>query len=313
MFFVNQNGSNLSIKPYHSFSMGHVTEIQILENVKQLNIVGKSSIFDTFYNHFTNCQTITFNGSKYFDFPESLQVELYSMGELGYLFHDKKARLAYASRSLSLLNDYCTAFSKSLIGLMKDVNRNIQVEPFYLNDDFTRKQLNPNEVDIEENSIFEFDWNNNSYNHFVFGMVIEAKTYVEKKGMFYTKYSGRALNIGHFEQYIVVDDPDKNFPEFFPERELNYNIIFTDLDNDNAQDVLIPNIMLPEEYKQMIQQAKTNGRSNIVLSGLSRFGYGIQAFITILPEEQSTALYEAIVTKLVVSPMPNLEASFIFR
>ena len=64
---------------------------------------------------------------------------------------------------------------------MKDVNRNVQVEPFYLNDDFNKKKLNPNEVDPEENSLFEFDWNNNSYNHFVFGMVIEAKTYVEKK------------------------------------------------------------------------------------------------------------------------------------
>lgn len=313
MFFVNQDGANLSIKPYSSFDIGEVLEIQILENVKQLNIIGKSSVFDNFYSYFTNSQTITFNGSKYFEFPEDFEVELYSMGKSGFLYYDKKARLAYASRSLSLLNDYCAALNRSLIGLMKSANRSTQIEVYYLNEDFSKTPLNPDSINSEENSTFEFGWSPNSFNHFEFHIVIEAKSYIKKEGMFYTKYSGRAPNIGNFEQYVIADDNDKVFPEFFPERELDYNVIFTDLNNDNAEDILVPNVMLPEEYKQMIQQAKNNNKTNLSYSGLSRFGYGVQVFIRILPEEESTTLYEASVTKLVVSGMPNLDSSFIFR
>lgn len=311
MFFVNQNGSDLLIKPYSSFDMGVVTEIQILEGVKQLNIIGKSSIFDNFYNHFTDFDLITFNGSKFYDFPSDFEIELYQMGESGYLFHDKSENLAYASRSLSLLNDYCAAFKKSLISVMKNANRTVQIQPFFLNDDFSKSKFNPNDISLEENSIFEFGWNNNSYNHFEFNIGINVKGYKHKKGMFYNKYEGYALNIGKFEQYIILEDEDKTFPEFFPERELNYHIIFSELINDSAEDVLVPNIMLPEEYIQMIKNARNNGQTNLTYSGLSRFGYGVQAFIRVLAEEESTANYEAAVTKLVISPMPIIEASYI--
>jgi len=313
MFIVNQNGKNITIKPFQSFEMGEPAQIQILENVKQLTVIGKSSVFDNNYNHLTNCSSITFHGEKFFDFPESSQVELYRMGNLGFLFHDKKVNLVYASRSLSLLNDFCAAFGSSIISLMQSVNRTLQVHPFHLDMDFITKNEDLEEINPEIHTSFEFGWNGNSYNHFSFEMIVESSKHEIFKGMFYTKYSGRAVNIGDYEQYIVIDDPDKTYPEFFPERELNYNVIFTNLKNDNAADVLAPNIMLREEYKQMIQQAKNNGQTNLVYSGLSRSGYGVQAFIDLISEDLCTPTYEAIVTKLVVCPYPNIESTFLFK
>lgn len=314
MFFVNHNGDSLLIKPYLSSGMSlDKGEIQILELVSQFTVVGKSSCFDNFYTHYANLYTITFTGNKFFEFPEDMSIELFQLtNDAGFILHNKKKGLAFASRSLSLLNDYMYAYGQSLISLFKEAERTTIIEPFFINDNFNISDITPSP---EEHLIFDLSWDEDSFNHFPFKVIINKDTYRKEEGMFVNKYSGNVLGVGAFEQYIVKgqNDPDMTYPEFFPERELNYSVIFNNLVNDNAEQILLPNIMLENEYHAMIKDAKLNGKDTLVFSGLSKYGYTILAHIKILPESESTTGYEAKIEKLILSPAPKLDANFVFR
>lgn len=314
MFFVNQNGNSLLIKPYLNSSINlDKGQIQILESVKQFTVVGKSSIFDSNYTQYTNCNTITFSGTPFFNFPEYMSIAVYELSEgSGYIFHDQKKQVAFASRSLSLLNDYTFAFGQSLIGYFKEAERSTIIEPFFINDNLNTSFEEPTS---EDHLIFDLNWNENSFLHFPFKMIIERDTYNKTSDMFATTYTGFALGLGSFTQYIIKgqDDPDKVYPEYFPEKKLNYCVIFDNLVDDNAEHILSPNIMLIDEYRTMLKEAKKNGRNSILFNGFSKFGYSVSAQISILPESESIDGYEAKVTKLVLSPVPFLESNFLFK
>lgn len=307
MFFVNKVKGDYLIKAYPNFK--RQTPVQLLHNIKSFTIIGKSSVFDDFITFHENCNSITFQGDTYYDFGEESNFELYNIEDAGFLFLNKSnpnAWVVVASRSLSILNDFCSDADLSILNLIKNHNPLVEIKATNINNHFSTNHLTDSDTSINLHNVFDLNWSD-SYSRFNFDMIID-KNFKKEDFIYYKKFSGFALNIGHFEQIIVQQNDE--YPDYFPQANIDRFVTFTDLIFDNAKSVLVPLVLLDFEYEDFIKNAKSTGRQTATISGQSTYGYSVQADIRLLNKGEEFTNYDAVVTKLIIQPNPITETRF---
>lgn len=314
MLQITENNGELHITPLNPpESQKKAAQHFSIEKPEEVVIIGKNSIFDNNRSKYFSQRTINFKGSIYADLKDEIKLKIYKLeADIGFLVHNEINHTVYVSRSFSLLNDYCLAQKISLVGIIVTNCPQLKLQEIIINNDFTRNKISNDSIDPEKCINFSLDWNENEQ-QIPFGMIIESNSYVANHdNPFFNEFNGIAINIGHFRQ-LVVKEKDIRYPDFFPERDINHCIIFTNLFDDNLLNVLGPEIMDPYECQMLLNNMKHFGKTNMIFTGISSSGFGVQAHIQLLDDSESTPNYQAKVTKLIISPSASITYDFPFH
>lgn len=307
MYFINKSANGLILVTSHR-SNPHAkaaAPIQIINNIKQLTLIGQNTIYDNHLSALTNQKSLTFHGNPLLEPSEELPFELYRLDhEAGYVFHDQTNRLTYLSSSIYQLVNYCLDLNISIQSIIKNHSLpGFHFPKITINNDFAFKKLKAEDVNADIHLSFELGWNY-SPEQVEFDMVILNSDYkVNLEGRFYEEYTGTAINIGKFRKINLkpIEEGDR-VPDIFPELDLQDSIVFTELFDDNAYSVLVPSVMTALQYQNIINELKSLGRQRLDFNGTCLNGYGIQARIEILDDAEQTPEYQARVSRLVISP-----------
>lgn len=318
MFFISQSRKDLTVKSLSTARV--VSEVQsaltIIERPQIVIVLGNSSIYENFIQGFTDVNTLTFMGRKLFESNLGAKGVVYALtDDIGYVLHNIELDTVYLSRSMAVLNDFAIDSGLGMVDILRSSNNGeyTVIPEINLNNDFSRRHLSNENVDPNTHLNFDLGWTE-SDKQIPFNMAIKNEGYSARRdGMFYVQYNGYAPNIGNFEQLVIKTDSDIRFPDFFPERNLDRAIVFTNLEDDNALHILTPNVMLPDEFDSMILSMQQNMKTHTIFSGMHRSGYGVQAVVELLPDGEGHAGYKAKVTKLICTPNPLINENFIFR
>lgn len=316
MFFINESNNHLTI---HVMDQNHKrikssSDQQIINDVKQLVVVGKNTIHDNLITTYVDKKSLTFNGSKIAQFHDDVGADLYQLlDKQGFIFHDHNTKMLFASRSFSQLVNYCLELDRSILELLRNNSNTFHVaEEYLINNDFHPQKIYSENVDTEDTLIFNLNWHN-SYKQISFEMLIKNSDYKKNDhNPFFTEYTGTALNIGKFRKISLnpLDEGDR-IPDLFPELDLNNAVVFTELFDDNAANVLVPNIMTNLQYQNLISEMKSIDRQSLSYSGTSGSGYGVQVDIELLDDSESLPTYLAKATRITIIPDDFIIKSFL--
>lgn len=302
MFQINESNGELHVFPLINNGEDAAVPYITIENPVEVTVIGKNSVFDSDLSQYFAKRTINFKGTNYAPLKDEIKLKIYKLQQgCGFLVHNEKDNVVYISRSFSLLNDYCLALDLSLVGIIVKNCPSFKLQSIPVNNDFSRTQLTDESLDVDNNINFDFEWTENDL-QIPIGMIIDADNFsIDKDNMFFTEYSGTAVNIGKFRQ-IIVKQLDSRYPDLFLEWEFNRCIVFTDLHDDNIFSVLGAKVITQGECRMLIDHMLRTERSNMVFSGVSSSGYGVQAHIELLDESERTPNYQVRVAKLILSP-----------
>lgn len=316
MFFISETNNNLTIETLGNKEPSTDCKVIIIEEPKQVTVIGKNSVYDSPIHPYVHKGSLTFFGKTYVHLKDEVPLAIYELRNSdGYVVHEKTSNLVFVSRSFSKIVDYCLKQEFSILGVIRQNKSSDFIIPsITINNDFAKSTLKAEEVNADDHLYFELGWDINE-DYMNFNLVINQQGYlVNKNGLFYEEYKGTAPNIGTFRQVILKDlDADQRLPNLFPEATLDRCVVFTKLVDDNALSVLVPNVISIGEYNAMIKEMKTIGRKQLTFNGMHKHGYGVQAFIELLPEEESVTNYEAKVTHLIIAPHDIFVTSQIFK
>lgn len=317
MYFINEEFDQLLLqivddnnKPVR-FGGDYIT----LNQIKQLTVIGKASMHDNHITAYIDKKSLTFIGNEPVKFKESFEdAAIYMLAnDEGVIFFDKTDNQAYLSRSIYQLINYCLNID---IDILKIVYENAVSGAFpskhIINNDFSIRKITGENISADDMLSFDMLWHSSS-SQLEFEMLIEQVGYKINKGnMFFTEYTGQAVNIGKFRKIALnpLEDGDR-IPDFFPELDLNDCIVFTELLDDNAQSVLVPNVMTLQHYKNLIQEMRSIDRKKLSTSATSRFGYGVQVEIELLDESETTTDYQAKINRLIITPYDTPMKTFL--
>lgn len=302
MFQINELNGELHVFPLINGGEDAVVQYNTIENPVEVTVIGKNSVFDSNLSQYFAKRTINFKGTIYAPLKDEIKLKIYKLEQdCGYLVHNEKDNIVYISRSFSLLNDYCLALKLSLVGIIVKNCPGFKLQSIPINNDFCRTPVTTESIDVDNNINFDFEWTENDL-QIPIGMIIDAANFnIDKDNMFYTDYTGTAVNIGKFRQ-IIVKELDNRYPDLFLEWEFNRCIVLTDLFDDNIFNVLGTKVITQSECRLLIDHMLRTERTNLVFSGVSSSGYGVQAHLVLLDESERTPNYQVRVSKLILSP-----------
>lgn len=316
MFFINESNSHLSLVIVDATNKPIRTggEHQIINKPKQVVVVGKNTIHDNLLTTYLDKSSLTFIGTKIVKFKENIPLDIYGLASNeGFIFHDHTTETVFISRSFNQLTNYCLGLGFSIFGILNESAVTHQIaQKHIINNDFNTKKLKGDEIPTDDLLSFDLHWSATA-DQMDFEMIIKNEDFkVNKTHPLYSEYTGTAINIGKFRKVVLnaLEEGDR-IPDLFPELELNDCVVFTELENDNALLVLVPNILTHSQYKNLISEMRSIERKKLSYSGVSKLGYGVQADIELLEEFESLPQYEAKITRLIISPDEFLIKTFL--
>lgn len=317
MFFINESNNHLSLIIVDDNNNKQIKvggEHQLISKIKQLVVIGKNTIHDNLITTFLNKNSLSFLGLEIAKFKQNTPVSLYGLANNeGFVFYDHTTENVFISRSFYQLSNYCLGLGFSIYGILHQSAVTHQIsQKHIINNDFNPKKIHGNELPLDELLSFDLHWNA-SEDQMAFDMIIQNDKFsVNKAHPLYTEYTGFAINIGKFRKVDLnhLEEGDR-IPDLFPELELTNCLTFTDLVDDNALSVLVPNIITNHQYQNLINEMRSIDRLQLSYSGVSKLGYSIQADIELLDESEAMPHFQARVNRLIISPNDLLIKTFL--
>ncbi len=316
MFFINESNNHLTVNIVDDNNKPVKVggERQVISKIKQLVVIGKNTIHDNLITTYVNKSSLSFLGFEIAQFKPNTPVDIYSLAnDEGFVFYDHTAESVFISRSFYQLVNYCLGLGFSIFGILNQSAVSHQIASKHIiNNDFNPKKIQGTELPLDDLLSFDLYWNSND-DQMSFEMLIQnADFVVNENNPLFTEYTGFATNIGRFRKTILspMQDGDR-VPDLFPELELEHCVTFTELVDDNALSVLVPNILTHSQYQNLISEMRSIDRKQLSYSGVSKLGYSIQANIELLDESETMPHFEAKVTRLIISPEDFLVKSFL--
>lgn len=311
MFHISDDHNILTVEILNKKFDSQNTTITIDAPTKVF-VIGKNSVFGNHLELLEKKHSLTFDGKVFVDLPDDVQLKLYIIeGNNGYVVHNEIDNIVWLSRSFSLIVDQCLTEGFSILGIIRHCKGSeFTIPNNIINNDFSKKIITEEDTNADKHFYYDLSWTQNN-DYIQFGMIINIDDFKPiKDGIFFEEYRGTALNIGKFRQTILKPlHEDQKTPAYFPEANSDYCIEFTDLEDDNAATVLVPNVYTQREYDFLVDTLKRNNQKTICVNGTSKNGYGVQANIELLDSYESTTQYQARVTRLIIAPKPNLDST----
>lgn len=316
MFFINESNNHLNVIIVNENNKPIKTggDQLIINTIKQLVVIGKNTIHDNLLTTYVNKSSLCFLGMKAAELKAGTPVDFYMLAENeGFLVHDHLKNTIYLSRSLYQLTNYCLSIGFSIFGILQQSAISHQLAGKHIiNNDFNIKKIKGDELSSDDLLIFDLYWSATE-DQIDFEMIIKQDDFkTNKNHPLFTEYTGTAINIGKFRKVALNElDEDSRIPELFPELELNDCVVFTELFDDNALTILVPNIMSHAQYNALITEMRSIDRKQLSYSAVSKVGYGVQVDIELLEDYEALPHYEAKVTRITMSPDDFLFKTFL--